>query len=98
MRQGRPAVRNTFGVSRFNTRFAFYLYESTRILHIQHKGYYLSRLPRFSRRVTRHLTTHLNKELLELNNFSFCFIQSDTKLNKIVVGPTSKGGEVKKPL
>ena len=76
MRQGRPAVRNTFGVSRFNTRFAFYLYESTRILHIQHKGYYLSRSPRFSRRLTRHLIVHVNKELLELNNFSFCFIQT----------------------
>ena len=38
MRQGRPAIRNSFGVSRFNTRFSFYLYESARLLHIQHKG------------------------------------------------------------
>lgn len=98
MRQGRPAVRNTFGVSRFNTRFAFYLYESTRILHIQHKGYYLSRLPRFSRRVTRHLIVHLNKELLELNNFSFCFVQSSTKPDKGVVESVVKSEEVKERL
>lgn len=43
MRQGRPALRNSYGVSRFNTRLAFYTYESIRIEQIQMKGWFISR-------------------------------------------------------
>jgi hypothetical protein len=38
MRQGRAAVRTSFGVSRFNTRLNFYLYEVARTLQTQRSG------------------------------------------------------------
>ena len=38
LRQGRAATRNTFGVSRFNTRLNFYLYAGARTLFLQRKG------------------------------------------------------------
>jgi heme/copper-type cytochrome/quinol oxidase subunit 1 len=77
MRQGRPAVRNTFGVSRFNTRFSFYIYESARLLHIQHKGWYVARASR-----TAHLSTNLiyypNNEVLETTLYSYVFVQPNS--------------------
>lgn len=38
LRQGRAATRNTFGVGRYNTRLNFYLYEISRLAHVQQKG------------------------------------------------------------
>jgi hypothetical protein len=38
MRQGRAAIRNNFGIARFNIRFSFYIYESAKGLYLQHKG------------------------------------------------------------
>jgi hypothetical protein len=38
LRQGRAATRNSFGISRFNTRFNFYLYEIARNRFVQRKG------------------------------------------------------------
>jgi hypothetical protein len=38
LRQGRAATRNSFGISRFNTRFNFYLYEIARTRFVQRKG------------------------------------------------------------
>jgi hypothetical protein len=38
MRQGRAALRTSFGVSRFNTRVNFYTYEVARNLHINRRG------------------------------------------------------------
>lgn len=43
MRQGRAATRNTFGISRFNTRLNFYMYETSKTLFIQQKCWYLNR-------------------------------------------------------
>lgn len=37
MRQARAATRNSFGISRFNTRLNFYLYETSKSLFIQRK-------------------------------------------------------------
>jgi heme/copper-type cytochrome/quinol oxidase subunit 1 len=78
MRQGRPATRNNFGVSRFNTRFSFYIYESARLLHIQNKGWYVSRYPRTISMVEK-VIHYKNNEFLETTLYSYVFIKnSDT--------------------
>lgn len=75
MRQGKPAVRNSFGVSRFNTRFSFYLYESMRLSYIQDKGWYVSRASR-SLYASRNLIRYQNNELIETTLFSYVLVKS----------------------
>lgn len=43
LRQGRAVIRNTFGVTRYNTRLNFYLYEVARLTYVQQKGLTLFR-------------------------------------------------------
>ena len=43
LRQARAATRNTFGVSRYNTRLNFYIYEIARLSYIQQKSLYIFR-------------------------------------------------------
>jgi len=38
LRQAKAVTRNTFGISRFNTRLSFYIYEIARTSYIQKKG------------------------------------------------------------
>ena len=73
MRQGRPAIRNSFGVSRFNTRFSFYLYESARLLHVQHKGWYIARHSR-TVNMSRKLVRYSNNESLETTLYSYVLV------------------------
>jgi hypothetical protein len=77
MRQGRPATRNNFGVSRFNTRLSFYIYESARLLHIQNKGWYVNRYPRNISMVEK-VIHYRNNEFLETTLYSYVFIKSTT--------------------
>ena len=44
IRQAKPAVRNTFGVGRFNTRLNFYLFEVNRLSFLQRKNFYNHRV------------------------------------------------------
>ena len=74
MRQGRPALRNNFGISRFNIRFAFYIYESARLLHIQKKGWYIARNSQ-SFEMSQKLIQSNNIEYLETTLYSYVFIQ-----------------------
>jgi heme/copper-type cytochrome/quinol oxidase subunit 1 len=46
IRQAKPAVRNTFGVGRFNTRLNFYMFEINRVSFIQRKNFYNHRFTR----------------------------------------------------
>jgi len=62
VRQARAATRNTFGISRFNTRLNFYLYEIARTKYIQRKGLYLSRF-NTSNRPKLNNFTYSNNEL-----------------------------------
>jgi hypothetical protein len=78
MRQGRPAIRNSFGVSRFNTRFSFYIYESARLLHIQHKGWYIARYSR-TQPMTRQMVNNQNYEFLETTLYSYILMQKCNK-------------------
>jgi heme/copper-type cytochrome/quinol oxidase subunit 1 len=43
LRQARAVTRNTFGITRFNTRLNFYLYEIGRNKYLQRKGWYVAR-------------------------------------------------------
>lgn len=43
IRQGKPTVRNNFGVGRFNTRLNFYFFEISRLSFIQRKNFYNNR-------------------------------------------------------
>jgi len=43
LRQGRAVTRNTFGISRYNTRLNFYLYEVSRLVYVQQKGWFFFR-------------------------------------------------------
>lgn len=60
LRQGRAVIRNNFGISRYNTRLNFYLYEIARLTYIQQKGLTLFRF-------TKPSSIKLNK----LNYFNF---------------------------
>jgi hypothetical protein len=40
VRQAKPTIRNNFGVTRFNTRLNFYLFEISRLSFIQQKNFY----------------------------------------------------------
>ena len=46
IRQAKPAIRNNFGVGRFNTRLNFYFYEINRLSFIQRKSFHNHRYNR----------------------------------------------------
>jgi len=41
LRQAKAATRNTFGISRYNTRLNFYIYEIARLVYLQQKTLFL---------------------------------------------------------
>jgi heme/copper-type cytochrome/quinol oxidase subunit 1 len=81
LRQGRAATRNSFGVSRFNTRLNFYLYEVARTRHVQRRGWYTSR---YSRRYSLQLNedNYENYALTELTLSSYNFVLVKPKAKK----------------
>jgi hypothetical protein len=44
LRQSKPAIRNTFGVNRYNTRLNFYLFATAKLQFIQQKSLMLNRM------------------------------------------------------
>jgi hypothetical protein len=74
LRQGRAVTRNSFGISRFNTRLNFYLYEIARSRFIQRKGLYLSRFNRTDSLQLNELN-YSNNELLETTLYSYTLTQ-----------------------
>ena len=44
LRQSRAVIRNNFGIGRYNTRINFYIYESSKLIHLRLKGWSLLRL------------------------------------------------------
>ena len=46
LRQAKAATRNTFGISRYNTRLNFYIYEISRLIYLQQKSFYAFRVVR----------------------------------------------------
>lgn len=74
LRQGRAATRNTFGISRFNTRFNFYLYEIARNRFVQRKGWYISRYNRPNTLSLNELNYN-NNEVLETTLYSYVLVK-----------------------
>jgi hypothetical protein len=74
IRQAKPAIRNTFGAGRFNTRLSFYFYEINRLSFIQRKSLY-------NYRVNKLLTKDLKRvdlvsiESMDTTLFSYQFYQ-----------------------
>jgi len=76
LRQGRPAVRNSLGVSRFNTRINFYLYEIARIRVVQTKGWSTYRYNQIDSLSLNELN-FVNNELLEVTLYSYVFVEKN---------------------
>lgn len=70
IRQARTATRNSFGVTRFNTRLNFYVYEGARTWFIQRKGWVLSRF-NFSNSIHLNNLHFSNYEYLETTLYSY---------------------------
>jgi heme/copper-type cytochrome/quinol oxidase subunit 1 len=74
LRQSRAVTRNTFGISRFNTRLNFYIYEISRTKYIQRKGWYLARFNNLNI-LKFNNQNYQNNEFLESSIFSYTFIK-----------------------
>ena len=72
LRQARAVTRNTFGLSRFNVRLNFFLYEVYRTQFIQRKGLHTSRFNTPVRTFTEK-SFNPNYESLESYLFSYTF-------------------------
>jgi len=72
IRQAKPAIRNTFGVGRFNTRLNFYLFEVNRLSFLQRKNFYnhRSHLDPYADKVS---LNYLNLSNLDTTLFSYRF-------------------------
>lgn len=74
LRQGRAVTRNSFGISRFNTRLNFYLYEISRNRYIQQKGWFISRFNKPNTLLLNNLNYN-NNELLETTLYSYVLVR-----------------------
>ena len=72
IRQAKPAVRNNFGVGRFNTRLNFYFFEINRLSFIQRKSFHNHRFVKINSNDCRELNT-LNLDQLDSTLFSYQF-------------------------
>jgi len=74
IRQAKPAVRNNFGVGRFNTRLNFYFYEVNRLSFIQRKSFHNHRYNKVLVSEPRELN-HLTIDAMESTLFSYRFVK-----------------------
>ncbi len=74
LRQGKAVIRNTFGISRYNTRLNFYLYEISRLVYLQQKGLTFFRFVKPSSVKLNNLN-YLNFEPFETTLISYTFSQ-----------------------
>ena len=74
LRQARAVTRNTFGVSRFNTRLNFYFYEVARNKYIQRKGLYIARAATLNT-LSLNNQRFANYEYLETTLFTYTFVK-----------------------
>ena len=87
LRRGKAATRTNFGISRFNTRFNFYLYEVARTFRIERKGWQHSRFIRskqlgYKFKESKYSNTpvnFLNHEYLETVQYSYVFTTESKK-------------------
>lgn len=74
LRQAKTATRNTFGISRYNTRLSFYLYENARTIHVQRKAWYLFRFLKPTA-IKLNGNNFPNLEPFETTLFSYTFVK-----------------------
>ncbi len=74
LRQGRAVTRNTFGISRYNTRLNFYLYEISRLVYLQQKGFVFFRFIKPSS-IKLNNFNYLNFEPFETTLITYVFIR-----------------------
>ena len=74
LRQCRAATRNSFGISRFNTRLNFYLYETSKMLFVQRKCWYISRHESV-KAVVDDRKALINHELVEAPTYSYVLVR-----------------------
>lgn len=75
LRQAKAATRNSFGITRFNTRLNFYLYETARTQFLKKKGWYISRFDR-PNSLTLNKLNFNNNEYLETTLYSYSFFKN----------------------
>jgi len=73
VRQAKPAIRNNFGVTRFNTRLNFYLFEISRLSFIQQKNFYNYRLKAQYKTGLKQTPLYLTE--LDSSLFSYQFVK-----------------------
>ena len=76
LRQARAATRNTFGISRYNIRLNFYLYEIYKLIYIQQKALFLDKKLQLTKLKLNKLK-YVNFEPLESTLFTYTFIKTD---------------------
>ena len=74
IRQAKPAIRNTFGAGRFNTRLSFYFYEINRLSFIQRKSLYNYRVNKLLSKDLRRIDL-VSIESIDTTLFSYRFYQ-----------------------
>ena len=76
LRQSRAVIRNNFGIGRYNTRINFYIYESSKLIHLRLKGWSLLRLFGIKKLISRK-NNQINKnfENFEIVLYSYIFIK-----------------------
>jgi hypothetical protein len=72
LRQGKAVIRNTFGITRYNTRLNFYLYEISRLTYTRQKGLTLFRFVKPSSIKLNDLN-YLNFEPFETTVINYSF-------------------------
>jgi heme/copper-type cytochrome/quinol oxidase subunit 1 len=73
VRQAKPAIRNTFGAGRFNTRLNFYFFEVNRLSFLQRKSFYLHRFSHKS--LTNPTANQLHLVDMDTTLFSYTFLK-----------------------
>lgn len=74
IRQAKPAIRNTFGAGRFNTRLSFYLYERNRLSYVQKKSFYNFRFNKQNNKDLKNINL-IAIESIDSTLFSYRFYQ-----------------------
>lgn len=75
LRQAKPVTRNTFGITRFNTRLNFYLYEANRTHFLKKKSWYIARAASHNS-LTLNKLKFTNNEYLETTLYSYSFVKN----------------------
>jgi hypothetical protein len=78
LRQGRAVVRNTFGISRYNTRLNFYLYEIAKVTNAQQKSFAFFRFL-YRNSIKLNNINYINFEPYETTLISYTFLKTHKK-------------------